>query len=168
VSFDIDATEYTSETDTHGNMPKPGQYHVEIVKWDDSFSKTDAIIAEFGVLAGTTPGQMGKVHTEFFATGSKADDPTKRAKGTKFCLDRIATCAMAAGVVRPGEHKAIEASDMLGRDLVIALEEDTYNGKTRVKIPFCQMWPATHPDVADVPKGATAMDAPFNSDVSDL
>lgn len=172
MGFDVDASGYTSETDGQSDRPSPGQYHVLIVKWDDSFEKTDAIICEMKVLAGTTPGQEGKTHTEFFSTGSKDDDPQKREKGTAFCMKRIATAAMAAGAIKPGERKAIEPGDMLARDLVIKLEEDTYKGKTRVRIPFCDMWPTWHDAVADVPKGDTPeggdADIPFDDAVSDL
>ena len=164
MAFNVDASGFESETDAQTNSPKPGQYHVQVVKWDDSFEKTEAIIAEFVVLNGTTPGQAGKRHTEFFATGSKNEDPQKRAKGTEFCLQRIATCAMAAGALKPGERKAIEPADMLGHELVILLEEEVYNNKTRVRIPFCQMWPAHHADVADVPHGNVVdeSDIPFD------
>lgn len=168
MAFEVDASGYASETDAHSDRPKPGQYHVQVVKWDDSFDKTDAIICELTVLAGTTPGQEGKTHTEFFSTASKAEDPQKRERGTGFCLKRIATLAMAAGALKPGERKAIAEGDIVGRDLVIRLEEDTYEGKTKVKIPFCDMWPTWHEDVADVPKGELSGDAPFDDAVADI
>ncbi len=157
MSFEFDENEFTSEEDLQGSFVLPGQYHVRITRWDDSFSKSDSIICEFAVLAGTTPGQQGKEHSEFLPTSSPKGD-----EATRHCRRRIARCAWAAGAYKPGETKAISAADMEGRDLVVGIYEDEYKGKKKSKIGFEDFWPLDHVDVAAVPKGETAAEAPFD------
>lgn len=116
---------------------------------DESFEKYDSVLVDFEALAGTTPGQVGRTHLEFFSTKEKA-------------LPRLQRLALAVGLLKPDEpEKEVQFSDAIGRQLVIEIEENTYekDGKTHecVRIAFLGMWSSGNKAVADVPKDAESL-----------
>lgn len=149
----LDASGFENEDDAHaGDRPLPGQYHVRVIAVDDSMEKYDKIIVEFAVLAGTVPGQEDKKQTEYFATSDKA-------------TPRLMLLALATGLIKVGEQKAIYFSsetgtpqwmDILGRELVIALDKkEGQDGKEYVNITWDGLWSLSNPSVADVPRFGT-------------
>jgi len=79
-------------------------------------------------------------------------------------------------VVKPGSKATLSDENMVGTDLVIRLEDNEYTAKDgtkkqNVRIPFSEMWPTDHAEVADVPKNEAfragkrpADDVPFETD----
>jgi hypothetical protein len=145
----LGAKHVESEDDIQGNArPLPGRYHVVVKDVNETFEKFDKVIIEFEVLAGTTPGQEGRVVTEFFATSEKA-------------LSRLQRLAIVLGLLKPGEEeKEIEFSDAISTQLVIEVEENQYekDGKTikTVRVAYLGMWSLNNKAVGDVPKDGEA------------
>lgn len=127
MSFELDATDVTSEKDLEGfDSVLPGRYHVMVEDVDDSFSKSESLILSFNVLAGTVPGQETKTHKEWVGVAGKA---VKRA--IKF--------AVAVNLMKPsdlGKKVNINWQEAIGRQLVIDLGEHEYEGKKRSQIEF--------------------------------
>jgi len=149
------AKQVQSEDDIQGNArPLPGRYHVIVKHADDSFEKFDKVIVEFEVLAGTTPGQEGRLITEFFATSEKA-------------LPRLQRLALCLGLLAPGEEeKEVEFAEAEGRQLVIEVEDNEYEKKDEdgnkktvkgVRVGFLGMWSLNNKAVSDVPKNRDAL-----------
>ena len=80
-----------------------GSYHCQIVKVEPEDGKGKLAVA-FEVLRGTTPGQVGKVHTERFSADLKKVAQKKRA-----------ALALATGIITMESAKQAKAE---GRELV--------------------------------------------------
>ena len=142
----LGATNVQSEDDIQGNArPLPGRYHAIVKEVDESMEKVDKIIVEFEVLAGTTPGQEGRVVTEYFAVTEKA-------------IPRLQRLAMTLGLLKPGEDdRNVLFSDAIGRDLVVEVEPNEYTNKEgkevkTVRVTYLGFWSTGNKAVADVPK----------------
>lgn len=142
----LGATNVQSEDDIQGNArPLPGRYHAIVKEVDESMEKVDKIIVEFEVLAGTTPGQEGRVVTEYFAVTEKA-------------IPRLQRLAVTLGLLKPGEDdRNVLFSDAIGRDLVIEVEPNEYTNKEgkevkTVRVTYLGFWSTGNKAVADVPK----------------
>jgi len=149
----MDATNAGSSDDFRdGGRPAPGRYHVVINTGEEIVSPekgTPGTEIEFQVLASHPPGQEGKMLKETFWHSQKA-------------IGRLASFAMAAGVLRPGENKDVTGPDYPGHQLVIEVQERKYtdrdgNEKTTVEVSFEGFWEVNHPEVASVPKDAAAL-----------
>ena len=136
---DVDNSGCESEDDARRNEPKPGQYHVRITGFNDTFEKVDKIIVTMEVLAGTVPGQEGKEHTEFFPT-------------TEAAMPRLNLLGMVTGVVPPGQRGSLDDSNMVGRQLVIVLEQRERDGRSYTNITWDGMYSLGNKEVAAVPK----------------
>lgn len=129
--------------------PAKGRYHVQVVNADEDGGTKSEMIIDFEVLAGTTPGQEGLRHREYFQKTVKA-------------MSRIHTLAIALGMVTSDQIKDAQAKgasltydfeSQVGKQLCISLSEEEYNGKTRCKVNF-EMYHVANPKVADWPKNA--------------
>jgi len=146
----LDAEQTQSEDDVKGfSRPLAGRYHVVVKDVDESHEKFEnSIPVEIEVLKGTTPGQEGKLHTEFFSISEKA-------------IDRLLRFSLTTGIVRPGEKKDVSISDAVGRQLIVELEDHSYekNGEVKkgVRISFLGMWSVGNDEVKDVPKDKEAL-----------
>jgi len=139
MGIDVDNSSCESEDDARRDEPKPGQYHVRITGFNDTFEKVDKIIVTMEVLAGTVPGQESKEHTEFFPT-------------TDAAMPRLNLLGMVTGVVPPGQRGTLDEANMVGRQLVIVLEQRERDGKSYTNITWDGMYSLTNPAVATVPK----------------
>ena len=135
MAFEFDTPE---KGDTSGDLVAAGTYCAEIVAWDDDLERHDAIIAEFRILSGTTPGQEGLVYEEWFRTGSKHPDLDTAEGKTKALLRRLKKTAVAAGYREPapGELFRIEPKFMVGKRVIIVLDENTYKNVTKGKLAW--------------------------------
>jgi hypothetical protein len=147
----LGATNVQSEDDIQGNArPLPGRYHAIVKEVDESMEKVDKIIIEFEVLAGTTPGQEGRVVTEYFAVTEKA-------------IPRLQRLAVTLGLLKPGEgDRNVLFSDAIGRDLVVEVEPNEYTNKEgkevkTVRLTYLGFWSTGNEAVADVPKDTEAV-----------
>jgi len=144
MPIDLDASGVESPDQLGQQGPLPGRYHVVEKSYDESFKDSDAIVAEYEVLAGTTPGQAGKIQKEFWPVSSKS-------------LDRLKRLAMITGRLKPGERKSLTFADGRFCHLVIEVDTDEYQGKKRNKITYMGFWACDHADVKDVPKDLDAL-----------
>lgn len=148
-----------SESDLKGKpAPVAGLYHVTITKVNDSRVKKDgsplnATVVEFEVLAGSVPGQEGKEVAQFYYLGDEGQETAE------YC-EKVSRLCMAAGLLKPGEEKDIDAADLENCQVVIEMADYTTKaGKTGVNIKNfgLAIWGVNHPDVASVPKNHEAI-----------
>lgn len=163
----LNAQTVQSEDDISGkSRPVPGKYHVAVNHAEEKASKkkaTPGLEIEFQVICdglapdGKTPtnGQAGKT-IPLFLSYIGGDD----AK-TKTCLDRVCRLALCCGVLRPGEAREPDWSEAFGRELVIEIEEQQYDGpdgtvKTGSQVSFLGFWSLGNKAVANVPKDTSS------------
>lgn len=141
----MNAGHVTSEDDLTGNYPKPGRYLVVVSGAEE---KPDQVSLTVEVLGGTVPGQAGKGLTETFNINEKQ-------------MPRLMKCAMALGLLKPGEDKDVDFRHAIGRPMVVQVElregrekgaDGKYksNGKMYHNFTYDGMWRIDHPDVGDV------------------
>jgi hypothetical protein len=136
----LDASAGKSIDDFGSAAVAPGLYHVMVKNVDESMTKYPSkIVAEFEVLSGTTSGQEHKTHTEWFSVA------------TDGAMRRVLRLALALGLLRPGEEKDVSFGDAIGKQIIIEIEQQEYEGKKYLRIAFMGMWPIDHPDVRHVP-----------------
>lgn len=154
-----------SEDDIQGgDRPLPGRYHAAVkdvayfakgadgkqFEVDESDSGAEKVVVNFEVLAGTVPGQAGKVITEYFAISEKA-------------LPRLQRLAICTGLLSPGEaEREVLFSQAVGRQLVIEVEDNHYTNAAGkevkgVRVAYMGLWSLGNAAVADVPKDAEAL-----------
>ena len=128
--------------------PEKGKYHVQVVKVDEDGGQKGEMVVEYEVLAGTTPGQEGLVHRDYFAKSIKA-------------MGRIHQLAMACRMITAQQIKDLKekgqsptydfVNDAMNAHLHVELFDDEYNGKTRTKCGF-GIFAIDDPKVASWPK----------------
>lgn len=145
-----------------GPEPEPGTYHAIVKSVREHFPKVpDKVLVEFEVLAGTHPGQKGKTKTEFF--------PYDENDLKDVDIERFTRLAWACGHIAEDEEKDVDLQELVGKQLVIRLEERNYKvtredhpdfGKTKKALNLSRdggMWPLNHPEVETVPKDQEAL-----------
>lgn len=139
----LDNTATKKEEDLRVLGPLPGRYHVMVKDVDETeaLSKWESIVMTFEILAGTIPGQEGKTLREFFSVKETA-------------AKRLNLLAMVTGLLSLGEKREVRFSEARGRQLIIEIEEQEYQGKKRARVPWAGLWRLDHPDVKDVPRDA--------------
>lgn len=148
--------------DEVGGRAKPvgGFYHVAVHNWDEKMEKKDQVVAEFQVLAGTTPGQEGKVLADFI--GMKKNDGSDDSENFDARLRKI---LVSGGVIALND--AIDrdvTNEITGKQMVIEVEERPYKGSDGKDKTFTgianfgrNIWPIGDPAVAHVPLHAGAL-----------
>ena len=116
-------------------------------------SPLNATIVEFEVLTGSVPGQEHKTVTQWFHLDDNGNEDAE------YC-EKVSRLSMAAGILKPGEEKDIEASDLENCQVVIKVQ----NYKKKDGTTGCgvadyglAIWGVNHPDVASVPKNLDAI-----------
>lgn len=127
---------------------KAGRYHVEIVgaaPTDDG----DSVAVTYQILSGTTPGGEGRTTREWLKLSGKAARQTMRLLETIGIVDSTALA----------DEEDIDFDEALGSRLVIELREETYQGKTRVRVAWGGYYRCDDPAVRDVPAPGVAATA---------
>lgn len=147
----LDNTQTKSVDELGNSTPLPGKYHalVKDVDETEAITKWNSVVVDFEILAGTVPGQEGKVIREFFPADAS------KPKG----LERLKRFAMSIGLLGAGEAKDVPFREGVGRQLVIEVETNTYQGKTRNRVSWAGIWPLGHGEVRDVPRDAQMLAA---------
>lgn len=143
-------------------LSKPGFFHVVVMAQDPqpmNFDKSkylDGLHVTFGILAGTHPDQFDKTFDQLFLRGN-AD---QKDQG-KFCNRRLLKLFLATSMMGqhvPGQQTALDTAAMVGRQLVIEVEErpnsaqaKNPNGK-HIELKFDCLYHIDDPAVKDVPK----------------
>ena len=139
---------YDPEKDFNG--PAAGRYHVSVVEVDEDGGERGEMIVQYEVLAGSTEGQEGCIHRDYFSKTMKA-------------MGRIHQLAMACKMVTPEQLKELKAKgqsptydfrrDAVGKQICVELTDEEYQGKTRVKCGFA-IYAVDDKKVAAWPKNA--------------
>ena len=146
--------------DIKGGRVPPGRYHVRIIETEEG---TERITIKFTVLAGTVSNQENREVSERFQIKER----------TMPRLDRL---AMVLGLIQPGTIAEVHFAQAIGQELIIELEEGReYHRKvdnepqfnedgtpqmvTPIQMSWAGCWPIDDPEVADVPRGASAAQA---------
>lgn len=144
--------EFGDEKELSGFSPvKSGNYHFVVLEADDSFSKSDAIVLDCEVLAGTVPGQEGKKLKAYFNNGKSSDKD-----GGKFLRKRQARLALVLGLISPadlGKRVNVDFTQAAGRQFCAAVEQ----GEKYAEIRGLDFWSVTAPEAAEIPKDAAAL-----------
>lgn len=135
-----------STDDLVSGYPMPGRYHAIVQAVDATMTNEkypDQIMVEFQILAGTVPGQAGRKISTFFSV--------KKDAGVK----RFTAFAVAVGLMGYGEVKNVDPNHAIGRQLVIEVEEQEYQGKVSKRVAWSGIYGLDHKDAKDVPKDQT-------------
>jgi hypothetical protein len=150
LNVSLDLTQVHDEQDLEGNaVLPPGRYHVAI---REVFRRSDPsahLLVKYEVLAGTNAAAVGAVSAEKLFLSDKA-------------AKRVAILGHRLGLIDDkafGRRIDFDSSALLGRDLVVEIINEPYEGKDgekRVasKWNFAGFWATTDPRVKDVPRGA--------------
>lgn len=155
-----------NEDDIQGNSrPVPGRYHVgckdvefsrkvpvendpekfKYEKCEESDPDCSRISVTFEVLAGTTPGQVGRELVDHFHITEKA-------------LPRLQRLALSTGLLKPGEpEREVSFSDIVPKQLVIEVVANKYKNLQgqdvdSVRVDYLGLWSVSNKAVEDVPK----------------
>jgi hypothetical protein len=155
LGFDFDCSSYKKEEDfTAGSGPIPdGKYHVvvESVEKDHS-GNNPALKFTFGILAGTTPGQVGrKVHERLFLT--------EKAKARVMIFANRLGLIGKADVGQPNVRK--NWGDARNKQVIIEVATREYDKKDGSKgkasnVTFGGIWRLDDAEVKDVPRSGAA------------
>jgi hypothetical protein len=131
----------------------PGSVHAQVVAVDPDGGKGGAMLVDFEILRGTTPGQEGKVHQEKFADDMKKVFQKKRA-----------ALAHATGIVTMEMMKAAKAAKemitpdwmaMLGKQVCMNLvESESDKGQKFTNLNWDEIWHPTDKKAQHVPLNA--------------
>ena len=64
---------------------------------------------------------------------------------------------VALGAMAPGTSGEVLPEHCKGRQMIVELDEEEYEGKKKIKLVYNGHWELNHPDVADVPKDMAAI-----------
>lgn len=143
-----------------GGLPAAGRYHVRLidVEEQDDGEHTPSSNLTFQILAGTTSGQRGKKVMERIyhpssdlesmndADKKKEVSKARRALGIAKRMDIYTAADLKDG-------KEVDFSEAIGREFIIDLKEETYQGKKSIRMDYMGIWTVGHPDVMDCPLG---------------
>jgi len=148
-----------SESDMKGKpIPADGFHHVTIIHVNDSRVKKDGsvfpyTVVEFEVLAGSVPGQEDKTVSQFYALGQNGEETAE------YC-EKVSRLCLAAGILKPGEEKDVDLSDLENAQVVIKSQSYEKKDKTigcGLADYGLGVWGVGHPEVASVPKNSEAI-----------
>ncbi len=143
----VNSKNVKSESELGGNSrPLPGTYLAVVHDSDESFMKhPDLIWMQFHVIAGTVPGQKGRMIENRFSWKPEHQDQS---------IQRITRVAMATGFIKPGEERDVELKDLHELPLIIEVVPNSYekDGKKieSSQIAFAGFFSPENPDVKDV------------------
>ena len=156
----FDASDVTSADDLKGfQTPAPGQYHLAVVKVDDSREESRySVIVKFVVLNGTTKGQENRTFLHYF------NDPNPNAKdGGAFAQKIRLAFLLSTGVITPqqlGTRFSVDWQLALNRQLKAAVINDKKDdGKLYAKIDGSNMWGPLDPDALHIPHDQVCIEA---------
>jgi hypothetical protein len=132
--------------------PEEGCYHFAVVAVDEDGGRSGEMILDLEVLAGTTPGQEGRVHREYLTRTIKA---MKRFHSLAIALGFVTVDQLKA-MKESGERPAYDFTKAVGRQICAEIVSDTYQGKTKLKCGF-NFYHPTHPRVEKWPKNAAML-----------
>jgi len=155
--FDFDQSESIENSLPY--LREAGKYHVVVTGLDSSPATRDGrpldgLRVECEVLAGTTEKQNGKTFETLLFRGKATDKD-----GGQMANKKLTRLALAfGGQHSPGGKGRIDTETCIGRQIVIDVAKNTgKDGKERVEINYSNIYHVDDPEVADVPKDASAL-----------
>lgn len=141
-------------------LDTPGHYIMKVISvktQDDSKHKPSENVL-LKVTAAEDETQVGKLHLErlYHAAADRAVKLGKRmgvwsAEQHQAMLDAVNAGEPAAGP---------EFSPCIGKEFVVEIKSEEYNGKTQCKVNYVGIWPLNHPSVANFLARVRANKAP--------
>ncbi len=160
MSIPLDATDFENEDDaqyTSGDLLAAGTFHCVVEYVDDKFDTHEQIIFNFQALAGTTPGQEGRMRKLFLDFRKDPDaktDPNWKADRARAQLTQL---WMSLKLLAPKSKGTCDPALAVGRECIVLFVEGSINPKTgRPWVNFESSYALDNPEVADVPRGAVA------------
>ena len=155
--FDFDQSESVESSLPY--LREPGKYHVVVTGLDPNPATRDGrpldgLRVECEVLSGTTEKQAGKTFETLLFRGKETDKD--KGEMAKKKLTRLAVAF--GGQHSPGGKGKIDTDACIGRQIVIDVAKNTgKDGKERLEINYSNIYHVDDPEVADVPKDASAL-----------
>lgn len=136
-----DGKEFSTEPTggSFNNIDKPGKYHVEVT----SVVEEDKYIIDFGVLGAAATDQLDKTLREWLGANQR-DQAYSFAIATGLLKIEEVKLAKKAGNDIPFEPK-----HAVGRQLVIDVDWNEYQGKNTMKITYKGFFAIDHPEIPD-------------------
>lgn len=134
-----------------------GSYLTKIHSVDEESDSKGKMIVDFEIICGTTPEQAGKMHREWFEKTNQ-----------KMAVRKQIALAIAGGLTTVDKIKAAKTSgepvdidyqDLIGKLVVINLEDNEYNGKTSTRIAWDEIYHPADKRVNHVPLNAGMLKA---------
>jgi len=127
---------------------KPGRAHVIVTDWEENAINGQWHRMKMEVVAHDEPGENGKIHSELFHAGAKAQWRLIRLA----LATRLTTVEELAALKEQGEYATFDFADAIGRSMFVRFVQETdRNGEKRIKLgrnlfaiddPRCSGWPA--------------------------
>ena len=146
MGIEFDVEDFDPDKIDGFDVVADGRYHVQVDSVQESGGKNDEMVVEFGVLAGTTAGQEGKSHREYFSKSSKA---AKRML-LLACATGLTTVEELKAAKEKKKNPVIDFNLAVGRQLCIEIQAEEYQGKMRPKIGF-GIYGVDSPKAAGIP-----------------
>ena len=140
----------TIETEGVGAIADPpiaGNYHVSIASVDEEGGNNGEMIVDFEVLAGSTKGMEGRNHRAYYSQTTAFAQYFHRLA----VIAGLITAEDLAKKIDAKEAIEYDFTKTVGRQAMITIHEDEYNGKKNLKMspfhiwsvedPTCQTWP---------------------------
>jgi hypothetical protein len=146
MGWEFDTDDFDPDRIDGFDVVADGRYHVQVDSVQEEGGKNQEMIVNFGVLSGTTAGQEGKNHQEYFSRSPKA---AKRAL-LFACATGLTTIEELKKAKEANKNPVIDFTLAVGRQLCIEIVAEEYQGKMRPKIGF-GIYSVDSPKAAGIP-----------------
>ena len=134
----------------------PGWAHTEIVALDEESGDKGAMVVDFKILRHTASNQVDKVHRETFYKTLSSDFPRKKFMAFAFAAE-LTTPEEVKALQANGKSPSIEYTHAVGKQMVLQLAENDYNGRVSTQISFDKMFHPAAKKANDCPLDLAAL-----------
>ncbi|MCP4540278.1 MAG: hypothetical protein GY832_24325 [Chloroflexi bacterium] len=132
MPYEMDTDDgFNPEGGSYNNISESGTYHVHVTGIDEE-SDGNAVVVDYEVLGGLPDSQVGKTFRDYFNDSLKA-----RGRIVNLMLGAKLTTVDAMKAAKDeGRPVIFEFSQLVGRELMIEVAMEEYQGKIRPKCGF--------------------------------
>lgn len=142
---------FTVDTDDLGALsdpPAPGEYHIAFTEVDEEGGNSGEMVVEMEVLAGTIEGMEGRTHRMYYPHTTNFSKFIHRLA----LVSGLVTQEQLEAAKKEGAGIEYDFSKIVGRQAMIRLHEDEYQGSKRLKMAPFHIWSVEDPTCARWPK----------------
>lgn len=136
----------------------PGLFHGKVVNVIEEYGDRGNMVVDVEVLRHSVSNQIGKVHREFFTKDLSKE--TFRRKFLAFALaTELTTVDEVKQLAAHGKSPSIEYTHAVGKQVVMKMEENDYNGKVSTRMSWDSVFHPAHKKANDCPLDMAAINA---------